>query len=134
MMENRDPPTQWQPGTAPVAVVMITLNEVHQLEGRFENLKGFAHEIFVVDSYSSDHTVDICLRHGVQIVQRKFRGFGDQWNFALRELSIAAPWTLKLDPDERLSDNRFEMERLGHVPAEIPSHPGAPDPRVRQYD
>jgi hypothetical protein len=37
-------------------------------------------------------------------VQRRFRGFGDQWNFALRELPIAAPWTMKLDPDERLSD------------------------------
>jgi hypothetical protein len=37
-------------------------------------------------------------------VQRRFRGFGDQWNFALRELPIKAPWTMKLDPDERLSD------------------------------
>lgn len=37
-------------------------------------------------------------------MQRKFRGFGDQWNFALRELPITAPWTMKLDPDERLSD------------------------------
>jgi len=37
-------------------------------------------------------------------VQRRFRGFGDQWNFALRELPITAPWTMKLDPDERLSD------------------------------
>ncbi|MHB1543529.1 MAG: glycosyltransferase family 2 protein [Gammaproteobacteria bacterium] len=91
---------------------MITLNEAHHLAGALQSLKGFAHEIFVVDSYSTDQTVDLCLRQGVQIVQRKFRGFGDQWNFALREMPITAPWTLKLDPDERLSDNLKESIRV----------------------
>ena len=97
-------PTHWQPGLAPVAVVMISLNEGHNLEAVLENLKGWAQEVFLVDSYSQDDTVDIALRHGVQVVQRRFRGFGDQWNFALEHLPITAPWTMKLDPDERLSD------------------------------
>ena len=94
----------WQPGVAPVAVVMISLNEAHNMEAVLENLKGWAQEVFLVDSYSQDETVDIALRYGVHVVQRSFRGFGDQWNFALRELPITAPWTMKLDPDERLSD------------------------------
>lgn len=94
----------WVPGSAPVAVVMITLNEGHNLEAVLRNLQGWAQEVFVVDSYSADDTVDIALRHGAQVVQHAFRGFGDQWNFALRELPITAPWTMKLDPDERLTD------------------------------
>lgn len=94
----------WQPGIAPVAVVMISLNEGHNMDAVCRNLAGWAHEVFLVDSYSQDDTVDIALRHGVHVVQRRFRGFGDQWNFALRELPITAPWTMKLDPDERLSD------------------------------
>jgi hypothetical protein len=69
-----------------------------------QNLKGWAQEVFLLDSYSKDDTIDIALRHGVQVVQRRFRGFGDQWNFALRELPITAPWTMKMDPDEQLSD------------------------------
>lgn len=89
---------------APVAVVMISLNEAHNMEAVLENLRGWAQEVFLVDSYSADETVDIALRHGVHVVQRRFRGFGDQWNFALRELPITAPWTMKLDPDERLDD------------------------------
>ena len=60
-------------------------------------------EVFLVDSYSSDTTVDIALKHGVQVVQRTFRGFGDQWNFAVNGMPITAPWTMKLDPDERLT-------------------------------
>ena len=94
----------WQQGTAPVAVVMISLNEAHNLEAVLQNLSGWAQEVFLVDSYSADDTIDIALKHGLQVVQRRFRGFGDQWNFALRELPITAPWTMKLDPDERLTE------------------------------
>jgi glycosyltransferase involved in cell wall biosynthesis len=93
----------WHPGTVPVAVVMIALNEEHNMEEVCQNLAGWAQEVFLVDSYSQDDTVDIALRNGVHVVQRRFRGFGDQWNFALKELPIRAPWTMKLDPDERLS-------------------------------
>lgn len=91
-------------GIAPIAVVMIALNEAHNMSAVIENLKGWAQEIFLVDSYSTDATVDIALDHGVHVVQRKFTGFGDQWNFAMRELPITASWTMKLDPDERLTD------------------------------
>jgi glycosyltransferase involved in cell wall biosynthesis len=103
-MSDQANATRWEPGTAPVAVVMISLNEAHNMEAVLSNLAGWAQEVFLVDSYSSDDTVDIALRRGVHVVQRRFRGFGDQWNFALRELPITQPWTMKLDPDERLSD------------------------------
>lgn len=96
---------KWMGGCAPVAVIMISLNEGHNMEAVLQNLQGWAQEVFLVDSYSQDDTVDIALRHGVHVVQRRFQGFGDQWNFALKELPISAPWTMKLDPDERLSAN-----------------------------
>lgn len=94
----------WPAGNTPVAVVMISLNEGHNMEAVLRNVSGWAQQVFLVDSYSQDNTVDIALRYGVHVVQRRFRGFGDQWNFALRELPIVVPWTMKLDPDERLSD------------------------------
>lgn len=94
----------WVPGAAPVAVVMISLNEAHNMEDVLRNLSGWAQEVFIVDSCSADATVEIALRYGVHVVQRKFKGFGDQWNFALKELPITAPWTMKIDPDERLTD------------------------------
>jgi len=97
----------------PITVVMITLNEAHSLEGALENICGWAEQVIIVDSYSRDATVDIALRHGVKIVQRKFTGFGDQWNFALN-LSTATPWTMKMDPDERVSPRLKQLiaERL----------------------
>jgi hypothetical protein len=103
-MATENAPRHWQPGSAPIAVVMITLNEGHNMDVVCNNLSGWAREVFIVDSYSRDDTVDIALRHGVRVVQRRFYGFGDQWNFASQRLPITAPWTMKLDPDERLSD------------------------------
>jgi glycosyltransferase involved in cell wall biosynthesis len=94
----------WKPGSAPVAVVMISLNEGHNMRQVLENLSGWAQQVFLVDSCSADETVSIALSYGVHVVQRKFVGFGDQWNFALEEMPISAPWTMKLDPDERLTD------------------------------
>ena len=91
-------------GQIPITIIMLTLNEEFHLPGTIENVKEWAEEIFIVDSCSTDRTVDIALEHGVHIVQRPFTNFGDQWNFALDNLPIKTPWTLKLDPDERLSD------------------------------
>jgi len=86
-----------------VSVIILTFNEEVNLPGAIENVKDWAEEIFIVDSCSTDRTVDIALEHGAGIVQRPFTNFGDQWNFALENLPIKTPWTFKLDPDERLS-------------------------------
>jgi glycosyltransferase involved in cell wall biosynthesis len=95
---------RWLVGKAPVAVILISLNEAHNMRDVLFNISGWAQEVFLVDSCSQDATVDIALEFGVQVVQRSFNGFGDQWNFALTELPIKAPWTMKMDPDERLTD------------------------------
>jgi glycosyltransferase involved in cell wall biosynthesis len=88
----------------PITVIMLTLNEEFHLPDVIDNVKGWAEEVFIVDSCSSDRTVDIALESRIQIVQRRFTNFGDQWNFALQCCPTRTPWMLKLDPDERLSD------------------------------
>ena len=90
---------------------MLTLNEEYNLPGAIESVKDWAEEMFIVDSCSTDRTVDIALEHGVQIVQRPFTNFGDQWNFALERLPIKTPWTMKLDPDERVTPELIDEMR-----------------------
>ena len=98
------PKIMWIKGTAPITVVMISLNEGHNMPDVLKNLSGWAQEVILVDSYSSDKTIDIAISYGIKVVQRPFKGFGDQWNFAVNDLKIKTPWTMKLDPDERLTD------------------------------
>ena len=87
----------------PISVIMLTLNEEYHLEKAIENVKPWASEIFILDSCSTDRTVDIALEHGVNIAQRRFTNYGDQWNFAIENFPVSAPWTMKLDPDERIT-------------------------------
>ena len=104
LKKNMNKNNSWKTGSVPIAVVMISLNEGHNLKDVCENLNGWAQEVFLVDSYSKDDTIDIALNYGINTVQRRFKGFGDQWNFALNELPIQSPWVMKLDPDERLTE------------------------------
>lgn len=89
----------------PLAVLMIARDEEHNIFPVMNNLSGFAAQVFLVDSYSTDQTVDCALKCGAYVVQREFRGFGDQWNFAVSDaLPVTQPWSMKLDPDERLTE------------------------------
>ena len=106
----------WPKGIAPVSVVMISLNEAHNMRGVLENLQGWAQEVFLIDSFSRDETVEIALEFGVHVIQRKFNGFGDQWNYALENLPIKSPWSMKLDPDERLT-NELKAEITREITA-----------------
>lgn len=98
----------------PVTVIILTLNEEENLPNAIESVQSWAAGgVFVVDSCSVDRTVDVALQYGVEIVQRPFTSYGDQWNWALERLPIKTPWILKLDADEKVSaELREEMRRL----------------------
>jgi len=104
----------------PLTVIILTLNEEFNLPGAIESVKGWAEEVFVVDSCSTDKTVDIALEHNVKIVQRPFISYGDQWQWALDHLPVKTPWVLKLDADERISPQLLEEinNRLKSYPQE----------------
>ena len=85
---NSDNSKVFFPGDISISIVMISLNEGHHLEDIVKNLSGWAKEIFLVDSYSKDNTIDKALELGIKVVQRKFQGFGDQWNFAIESLPL----------------------------------------------
>ena len=98
-----------------IAVVILTFNEEDHVGPAIESVEGWAREIFVVDSFSTDGTVDAALKYasqGVRVVQHAFENYSSQWNWALAHLPITAEWTLKLDADERVPDD-FKAEVLG---------------------
>lgn len=97
----------------PLSVIILTFNEEENLPDAIESVKEWAHEIFVVDSLSTDRTVDIALDSGATVVQRPFKNIGDQWCWAIDNLPVSQPWILKLDADERISEPlRDEIFRI----------------------
>tara|TARA_X000000368_G_C23037390_1_gene715184 strand:+ start:233 stop:1090 length:858 start_codon:yes stop_codon:yes gene_type:complete len=86
-----------------LTVIMITYNEEHNMEKVLKNLKGWAKEVIVLDSYSTDKTLNIARKFKAKIFKRKFKNFSDQWNFAVKNLPINTKWVMKIDPDEIIS-------------------------------
>jgi glycosyltransferase involved in cell wall biosynthesis len=91
------------PETGRIAVVILTLNEERNLPDCLAGLRGIDCEVFVVDSGSSDRTVEIAEECGAKVFRHPFEGYGRQRNWALRELPLACEWVLNLDADERLT-------------------------------
>ena len=69
----------------PLSVLMITYNEQHNIIKVIKNLRGWAKEIFVVDSYSTDKTVELAKKYGAKVYKKKFKNFSNQWNFAIKK-------------------------------------------------
>lgn len=95
--------TQVQQGInrQPVSAVIISLNAATQIEACLKSAV-FADEIVVVDSGSSDGTVEIAKRYGARVIHQDWLGFGKQKQFAVSQVSHN--WVLCLDTDERVSD------------------------------
>jgi glycosyltransferase involved in cell wall biosynthesis len=83
-----------------LSVCVITLNEAQRIGACLESVP-FADEWVVLDSGSTDNTVQICAERGARVIVEPFRGFGLQKN---RCFELArGDWILSLDADERLS-------------------------------
>ncbi|MBI2360125.1 MAG: glycosyltransferase [Deltaproteobacteria bacterium] len=87
----------------PLSVVILTYNEEINLPACLGSLKGLACEVFVVDSGSTDRTVEIAMAAGAIVVDHPFDNYAAQRNWAQGHLQIHTDWVLHLDADERLT-------------------------------
>jgi glycosyltransferase involved in cell wall biosynthesis len=94
----------------PLSVVIITFNEEHNIERCIRSVREVADEIIVLDSFSTDQTVDIARSLGAIVHQEKFRGYIGQKNLAIQLASH--DYVLSLDADEAL-DEKLAASILG---------------------
>lgn len=84
-----------------ISILILTKNESQDLPGCLESVR-WSDDVHVFDSLSDDDTVDIAMRHGAIVTQRKFDNFAAQRNAALHTVGYKYPWVLILDADERI--------------------------------
>ena len=86
---------------AKISACVISFNEEKKIEDCLKSLEPVVDEIIVVDSHSSDKTVEIASRYTDKIFLQDFLGFLEQDNFAVSKAEN--DWVFSLDCDERLS-------------------------------
>jgi glycosyltransferase involved in cell wall biosynthesis len=134
--------------TVCLSVVIITFNEEVNIGRCLQALGDVADEVLVVDSFSTDRTVEICHQHGAQVVQHAFAGYVEQKNFATSQAQF--DYVLQLDADEVLTDElrqsiraakqdwqhaAYSLARLTNYCGSWVRHGGwYPDRKLRLYD
>jgi len=93
----------------PISACVITLNEERNIRDCLASL-AWADEIVVVDSGSTDRTVELAAEYTPRVIHHKWEGINAQRNFALSE--VRHDWVLCLDADERVTPElRDEIRR-----------------------
>ena len=86
-----------------VGIILLVYNEEIHLKRCLENLLLLTSNIYVVDSYSTDNTLDILNDYGIVYVQNKFSNHSNQVNFAIKNFPFKTNYILRIDSDELLS-------------------------------
>lgn len=89
-----------------ISAVIITHNEAENIQLCLSSLTDVADEIIVVDSFSTDNTVEIAQKYGAIVFKRAFKGFSNQKNWGNGKASHS--WILSMDADEQLSEQLKE--------------------------
>jgi glycosyltransferase involved in cell wall biosynthesis len=91
-----------------IAVIILTYNEELNIRNCVENAKKLTEKIYIIDSFSTDKTLDICRELGCEIHQHPFENQAKQLNWALENVEIGEEWILRLDADEYMTDELIE--------------------------
>ncbi|MCF6402784.1 glycosyltransferase family 2 protein [Chitinophaga filiformis] len=92
-----------------LTVIILTYNEEKHITRCIQNLKRVSDNIIIIDSMSTDRTVEIATALGAKVVQRPWPGnHSDQFNWALDNCNITTTWTMRMDCDEYLLDELID--------------------------
>lgn len=95
-----------------ISVIILTYNEKIHIERCINNAKKFAKDIYLVDCFSNDGTVEIAEALGAKVFQHPWENYSKQLNWALQNLPITTEWVWRMDADEYLSDSLIDELHL----------------------
>ena len=94
-----------QGGAPPsLTIIVLTLNEHLHIRRCIESVQGLAQRVVVVDSGSTDDTVQIASSLGATVLEHPFVNYAMQLNWALNHAPIDTDWVMRLDADEYPDD------------------------------
>lgn len=88
---------------ADLTAIILTKNEEKNIEECILSIKSVVKRIVVIDSFSTDATVEIARKLGVEVLQHEFIDQAKQFIYAMETISIQTKWVFRIDADERLT-------------------------------
>ena len=92
-----------------ISAIILTFNEEMHIKRCLDNISSIVKEIFIIDSYSTDRTLEIVKEYdNVTVLQNKWVNYATQFNWGLKTAPIKTNWVLRLDADELLLPELIE--------------------------
>lgn len=86
----------------PISVIILTYNEELNIEKCLKSVYGWVDEIFIVDSGSTDQTLEIAKKYTDKIYQHQFETQAKQLGWAFENLPLRSEWIMRIDADEMI--------------------------------
>lgn len=104
-----------------VTVVILTFNEAIHIARAIASVRPFARDILVVDSFSTDNTVEIAVEAGARVLQNRFINQSRQFQWGLDNGGITTSWIMRLDADEVIEPDLASaiIDGLPVMPADV---------------
>lgn len=101
-----------------VSVIILTHNEEKHIARCLESLHAFTRQVFIVDSFSTDRTVDIARSLGAVVVQNPWVNYASQFNFGIANTPFPTDWLMRMDADEYVTP-----ELAAEISSRLPTLP-----------
>ena len=104
-----------------ITVIILTYNEEIHLERCLNSLKDIAKEVVLIDSFSTDRTLEIAKKLGATVLQNPWITYAKQYQWALDHVKVSTPWIMRMDADEFLTEGLITelKERMATISAEV---------------
>lgn len=104
-----------------LSVLILTANEERNIAKCLESIRPLGANVFIVDSFSSDRTVEIARSMGAIVLERAWTTYADQFNWGLDNAGIDTDWVMRMDADEEVMPDLAAAIRdfLAAPPADV---------------
>jgi len=102
-----------------ITTIILTHNEERHIERALQSIAPFCREVVIVDSGSTDRTIEIAKSLGAIVLHNKWVNYATQFQWALDNAPITSDWVMRLDADEVI-----EPDLAARLKAELPKLPG----------
>ncbi len=90
---------------ANITAIILTNNEEKHIERCINSLRTTITKIVVIDSFSTDSTLQILKKYNIEFYQKEWLNYSSQLNWGINKANINTEWVLRIDPDEIPSEN-----------------------------
>ncbi len=115
-----------------ITVIILTKNEEKNIEACIKSATMIAKRIIVVDSGSTDNTIELAKKLGADTIYHEWVGHARQFNWALDNCNIDTQWVFRLDADERIPEE-LALEIKEKITSEESSAVDGYEVRWRMY-